>query len=308
MNAPITIYVYDLNDLQLKANQIDGYAKVNLFSRNDLFVRVSKPDEAMFILLPIAIDGVLESNNPKEAIREFFKNLQFYAECEHKHVFFSFHDYSDAIDSNAIFFRASVRRSIATSTTFAFPYDIHDVGTTLEKIEYHTTFVGATSTNSIRIELKNVLQNSKNLQFYCNTVDTFHEKLSNEEEQKSRKKLYIDAINTSVTVCCPKGNGVQSKRFFEVLSMGRIPILISDDVLLPFEEKIEYSKAIIRIDEGSISQIEKILAPFFIVNKSEDIIERFQYARFCWIEYLQRNKWGELIHFHLRKCLTGFII
>lgn len=304
----MTIFVYDLNDLHLKATQIDGYAKVNLFSRNDLFVRVSKPDEAMFILLPIVIDGVLESNNPKESIREFFKSLQYYSEYEHKHVFFSFHDYSDEIESNAIFFRASVRRSVATSTTFAFPYDIHDIGTTLEKIEYHTSFVGAISTNSIRVELKNVLQNSKNLQFYCNTVDTFYEKLSNDEEKRARKQMFIDSINSSITVCCPKGNGVQSKRFFEVLSMGRIPILISDDVLLPIEEKIEYSKALIKIDEGSIFQIEKILAPFFIVNKSEDIIERFQYARFCWIEYLQRNKWGEYIHYHLEKCLTGIII
>jgi hypothetical protein len=85
--------------------------------------------------------------------------------------------------------------------------------------------------------------------------------------------------------------------------MGRIPILISDDVLLPMEEKIDYSKAILRLSEESVFQLENFLAPFFIVNKSQDIIDRFQYARFIWIEYLQPSKWGELIEYTLQKCL-----
>jgi|GEM_PF-3491211 len=303
MKKPISIFSYTYSDFKLSDQQRLGYASVNLFKRTDLFEKVQDPEKADFIIFPIAIDGILETPTPEQSLLTFLKSLPYYNQFEEKHIFFSFHDYSDSIRSSSIFFRSSVKRSVATTTTFAFPYFVNDEGTLLESIEYHSSFVGTTSTNILRNELVKIFNNVDTLKFYTNTVDTFHENLSSQEEKDQRKRLFFDTIHKSLTVCCPKGNGVQSKRFFEVLSMGRIPILISDDILLPLEEKIEYSKAILRISEESISQIENFLAPFFIANKSQDIIERFQYARFIWIEYLQPNKWGELIEYNLQKCL-----
>lgn len=303
MKTPIRIYSYTYSDFHLTEKQRSGYASVNLFKRTDLFEKVSRHQDADFIIFPIAIDGILETSTPEESLLTFLKTLPFYKSYEKKHIFFSFHDYSDAIHSSSIFFRASVKQSVATTTTFALPYVVFDEGTTLETIEYHSSFVGSTSTNILRKELVEILSRCNKLKFYTNTVDTFHENLSSFEEKQQRKKLFLETIHKSLTVCCPKGYGVQSKRFFEVLSMGRIPILISDDILLPLEENIEYSKAILRLSEENISQIENFLAPFFIANKSQDLIERFQYARFIWIEYLQPSKWGELIEYNLQKCL-----
>lgn len=303
MKTPIRIFSYTYADFSLTDQQRQGYASVNLFKRTDLFEKVQNPNDADFIVFPVAIDGILETNTPEQSLLNFLKTLPLYKQYEDKHIFFSFHDYSDAIDSTSIFFRASVKRSVATATTFALPYVVFDEGTKLDVIEYHTSFVGATSTNILRKELSEILRKGKKLKFFTNTVDTFHENLSTLEEKELRKKLFVETIHKSLTVCCPKGNGVQSKRFFEVLSMGRIPILISDDVLLPLEETIDYSKVLLRLSEGSISQVENFLAPFFIANKSQDIIDRFQYARSIWIEYLQPNKWGELIEFNLQKCL-----
>lgn len=303
MKKPISIFSYEYSDFELSEQQRQGYASVNLFKRTDLFKKVQDPHTADFIVFPIAIDGVLESPTPEQSLLTFLKSLPYYYQFEEKHIFFSFHDFSDAIRSSSIFFRSSVKRSVATSTTFAFPFDVKDEGTTLETIEYHSSFVGATSTNILRKELVEIMNKVDTLKFFTNTVDTFHENVSTFEEKQLRNRLFLDSIHKSLTVCCPKGNGVQSKRFFEVLSMGRIPILISDDILLPLEEKIDYSKVILRVSEDNISQLENFLAPFFIVNKSQDIIERFQYARFIWIEYLQPNKWGELIEYNLQKCL-----
>lgn len=303
MKTPIRIFSYSNSDFQLTEQQRRGYASVNLFKRTDLFEKAVNPIDADFIIFPIAIDGILESSTPEKSLLTFLNSLPYYPQFEEKHIFFSFHDYSEAIDSSSIFFRASVKRSVATATTFALPYVVFDEGTTLDSIEYHSSFVGSTSTNVLRKKLPEILTKAEKLKFFINTVDTFHENLSSSEEKEQRKKLFTDTIHKSLTVCCPKGNGVQSKRFFEVLSMGRIPILISDDVLLPMEEKIDYSKAILRLSEESVFQLENFLAPFFIVNKSQDIIDRFQYARFIWIEYLQPSKWGELIEYTLQKCL-----
>jgi len=303
MVEPIRIFSYSFSDFVFLRNLIEGYATINLFERLDLFVQVYSPEEAQFIVFPLSIDGFLENEQPNRSCLNFFQTLTYYKQYEAKHIFFSFHDYSDSLESNSIFFRASVRRSIATKTTFAFPYDVRDLGTELNKLQYHTSFVGATSTYPLRKELENVLSHSKNLQFYVNTVDTFYENISSNELKSERKQLFLQSVHQSFTICCPRGNGVQSKRFFEVLSMGRIPILISDDVLLPIENEIEYSKVILRLPEDSISQIERYLAPFFLVNNGEEILERFQYARKTWIDYLQPYKWGELIAYHLNKVI-----
>jgi len=49
---------------------------------------------------------------------------------------------------------------------------------------------------------------------------------------------------TQFTVCC-RGGGNFSFRFYETLAAGRIPVLTEDDISLPFEEYIDYSKIIV---------------------------------------------------------------
>ena len=51
---------------------------------------------------------------------------------------------------------------------------------------------------------------------------------------------YIENIVDSDFVLSPKGDGNYSVRFYETLALGRIPVLINTECVLPLEDKIDY--------------------------------------------------------------------
>ena len=65
----------------------------------------------------------------------------------------------------------------------------------------------------------------------------FIEFLENKEYLRS---TYKKSIERCKFVLCPRGRGSNSIRFYEALNFGKIPILISDDVKLPLESKINH--------------------------------------------------------------------
>lgn len=68
---------------------------------------------------------------------------------------------------------------------------------------------------------------------------------------------YKKILAQSFFTFCPKGNGLSSYRFFEAIQQGSIPILIADDVVLPFDD-LNYSGFSLRIKESDASDIDKI--------------------------------------------------
>ena len=103
-----------------------------------------------------------------------------------------------------------------------------------------------------------------------------------EHIQKAKKAELVDLINQSISTLCPRGFGVQSIRFFETLSAGRIPILISDNYSLPLENHINYSDFIWKVDEGKIMELPKEIAGLFESHSGTEIIERAKKAREAW--------------------------
>ncbi|OJI07249.1 MAG: hypothetical protein COX02_01760 [Candidatus Vogelbacteria bacterium CG22_combo_CG10-13_8_21_14_all_37_9] len=77
------------------------------------------------------------------------------------------------------------------------------------------------------------------------------------------RREYIDNILNSDFTLCVKGDGNFSVRFFEVLSLGRIPILIDTDCPLPLEDMIDYDTCILRIPYQNISHLASITADFY---------------------------------------------
>jgi hypothetical protein len=71
------------------------------------------------------------------------------------------------------------------------------------------------------------------------------------------KKEYAEILQQSKFVLCPRGNGVGSIRFFEVLKAGRVPVILSDDYVLP--KGIDWNTCTIRIKEQKFRNIPLIL-------------------------------------------------
>ncbi|MGV6828225.1 MAG: exostosin domain-containing protein [Flavobacteriales bacterium] len=80
------------------------------------------------------------------------------------------------------------------------------------------------------------------------------------QRKNTALEFYNNIKNTDYTVCI-RGAGNFSVRFYETLAMGRIPIFINTDCLLPLANTIDWKKHVVWIEENEIEQLEqKVLA------------------------------------------------
>ncbi len=82
-------------------------------------------------------------------------------------------------------------------------------------------------------------------------------------DPKTARREYVDSIINSDVTLAPKGDGNFSVRFYETLALGRIPVLIDTDVVLPLEQHIDYDEVIIRIPYQHLDQLPQILADWY---------------------------------------------
>jgi len=80
--------------------------------------------------------------------------------------------------------------------------------------------------------------------------------LSNEQ---SRLEFVENILNNIYTVCV-RGGGNFSKRFYETLACGRIPVFVDTDCVLPYEEFINWDEHIVRVKKEDLSLIGDIVS------------------------------------------------
>ena len=68
-----------------------------------------------------------------------------------------------------------------------------------------------------------------------------------------RNEFYHNIENTDYTLCI-RGTGNFSARFYETLALGRIPIFINTDCILPFADAINWKKHVIWIEQNEIPE------------------------------------------------------
>lgn len=84
-----------------------------------------------------------------------------------------------------------------------------------------------------------------------------------EDDPKKIREEYIDIIKNSDLALAVKGDGNYSLRFFEILSLGRIPLLIDTDSPLPLENEINYDDFILRVNYKDVYNLENIISDFW---------------------------------------------
>ena len=78
-------------------------------------------------------------------------------------------------------------------------------------------------------------------------------------------------LNNSKFTLIPRGSSVGlSYRLVESMSAGSIPVIISDNNVLPFSDMINYKKFSISIKEKSIKNIEKKLKNIKNINEIQN--------------------------------------
>lgn len=140
--------------------------------------------------------------------------------------------------------------------------------------KYLYSFIGARN-HPLRNEILNM----------NHRVDTFIKDTSginawdlNEADKIKFEQDFIDIINESSFVLCPRGIGPCSYRLFETMQLGRVPVIISDGwVPIP---NIDWDKFTITVAESKIAFIPQILN-----ERKNEALEMGRLARKHWEEY-----------------------
>lgn len=89
-------------------------------------------------------------------------------------------------------------------------------------------------------------------------------------------------------VCC-RGTENYSVRFYETLCMGRIPIVVDTDMVLPFDGSIDYRKHAVWIDKKEVSRAAQILLAFHRDHTAEDLDRIQRSNRALWESHLSHT-------------------
>lgn len=159
------------------------------------------------------------------------------------------------IDENVILYKPDIIRSMKLENERSFPMIRHDFfqGDILKNPELSVGFVGVFFNN--RDKYLNYLSNSD-----IKTDFIERDGWWGGSSRRNLKKVqddYYDNLKRNLFHLCHRGGGNYSYRFYEILMMGRIPIFINTECVLPFEDKINLEDISILVNEGDLTEDKK---------------------------------------------------
>jgi len=140
-----------------------------------------------------------------------------------------------------------------------------------------------------------ITANFKIRNFYSGHAKTIH------GDFKNVRREFMKNIIDSDYVLCIKGDGNFSTRFYETLSLGRIPLFIDTECVLPLEDTINYKDFCVFVDFRNLSKIDKILADFHKNISDEQFVMMQKKARDAFENYLRIDKFTKYLIGKLKK-------
>ena len=127
--------------------------------------------------------------------------------------------------------------------------------------DYHyiASFVGSIANDPVRSELAKLPTD----RFLIEDTSSFSLKMLYGGEEEERHRFwshYADAIAAAPFALCPRGRGPGSVRLFEVMQMGRVPVIISDEWVYP--PRIDWRTCSVAVPEKDVEHIPEILGVY----------------------------------------------
>jgi Exostosin family len=92
------------------------------------------------------------------------------------------------------------------------------------------------------------------------------------------QERFAQSIHDSAFVLCPRGGGVSSFRLFEAMMLGRAPVILSDQLVLP--DGPDWESCSVRVPEGEVERI-----PALLREREEEAVAMGEAARDVWLEW-----------------------
>ncbi len=160
------------------------------------------------------------------------------------------------------------------------------------KIDYQTFYPSSIK----RAKYLKILKNDVNIKDNFILRNQYRAGVKTKEEREKTTQEFYDNIVNNLYTFCIRGAGNFSVRFYETLAVGRIPVLLDTDCLLPLSNSIDWEKHCVIIKNGNTNAIVKQLLNFHAC-KSEKELEQIQKSnRELWNNYLKRDTFFIAVH------------
>ncbi|WP_178984758.1 exostosin domain-containing protein [Winogradskyella helgolandensis] len=100
---------------------------------------------------------------------------------------------------------------------------------------------------------------------------------------------FFNNIKASDYVVCVRGAGNFSVRLYETLAMGRIPVFVNTDCILPLDDVINWKQHVVWVEADEIDDIGDIVLRFHKKMNQEKFLELQQNNRCLWLHQLRLN-------------------
>jgi len=282
-------------------------------SRPDGFDTVAQPEDADFLVFPYELDPII-CHRRTPFTRDYLERLPYFAELEHRHVFFNFHDLGQPLCTRACIITDDPARS-NRDDLFVYPYPHFPFAHVLQAapdfnfdaIRFDVSFVGTIS-DPVRLTLLKSIRLEKRLRHYLNapqapdwdrSASYLH--MASAKRRQALERLYVGVMRRSWATLCPRGRGSSSYRFFETMCLGRLPVHMSDEYVLPLADRIDYKAFTLFLPESDAVHAGELVHGWLARKDPDERQGMCRLARKAWEEHLAPQYAQDMVLDILRK-------
>ena len=108
-----------------------------------------------------------------------------------------------------------------------------------------------------------------------------------EKKMEILRKEFVENLINSDYALCVRGDANSATRFYEALSLGRIPVILDTNWIFPFEEAIDYGKFSLIVNFRDLNNLDKIINNFHRNISNDDFIKMQKLARLAFVDYFR---------------------
>lgn len=253
----------------------------------------SSPENADYLIYPFWLysRAMKQWRQYVPKLREGCRLLPYYRGNERKHIFFDMNDNSNSYGLKSHFFRTSIVIHNVDRRAHSVPYTQRPISYRLfrpaEEPKYHLSFCGNINAHKRKKWCRSIQARLDGL-FLLKGHDKYYGHVPPHAKSELEDK-YIKMIQRSRFVLCPRGGGPSSRRVYETMAAGRVPVVISSHWIPPFNHVIDWSDLIVhgKNAERTMDNLETV--------SDEQAAEMGQRCQLVWYDYIRDVTWWKSI-------------
>jgi hypothetical protein len=148
----------------------------------------------------------------------------------------------------------------------------------------------------VRLKYLKIIESSNKIISNFIYRDKYRAGVKTNEERIITTKEFFDNIKDNSYTFCMRGGGNFSVRFYETLAMGRIPLFIDTECILPLDKVINWKNHCVIVNYSNISQLNDELVNFHNSITNEEFVNLQKNNRLIWETHLTRANYFSHIH------------